>query len=238
LKVEETASNEPVLVVGGRRLVMRVPPPAVRQRSALKQQLQSEFESVADAAEQLVAASVAMPPLLKSIFRIADRNDDGQLELRELEHYFNELLSVQVAADAARLRLVDSGERRGLMPLVDLNLDGRLSRREVQALPRKLTTLAGESAQIGRDEMAPTILLVLQHGPFSEMPGGNPLENAGPPWFFRADRNQDGDLDREEFLGTAEDFLRLDTNGDGWIDLDESILGDPVVPPADTEGKQ
>jgi Ca2+-binding EF-hand superfamily protein len=238
LKVEETASNEPVLVVGGRRLVMRVPPPAVRQRTALKQQLQSEFESVADAAEQLVAASVAMPPLLKSIFRIADRNDDGQLEFRELDHYCNELLSFQVAADAARLRLVESGERRGLMPLVDLNLDGRLSRREVQTLPRKLTTLVGESAQIGRDEMAPTIVLVLQHGPFSEAVGENPLENAGPPWFFRADRNQDGDLDREEFLGTPEDFLRLDTNGDGWIDLDESILGDPVVPPADSEGKQ
>lgn len=238
LTAEKGNPNEPALVLAGRRLVLRVPPPPVRSGSALRQQLLNEFESVADGSDKNVAASAAMPPLLKSLFRIADRNDDGRLELAELNRYVDRLLLLQVAADAARLRLVQFAERAGLMPLVDLNLDGRLSRRELQALPQTLTTLGGDAGRLTRDDLPSTVVLVLQHGPFSEATGQNPLENAGPPWFFRADRNQDGDLDREEFLGMPEDFRRLDTNEDGWIDLDEAILGDPGVLPTETEGKK
>lgn len=238
LRVDETAEGEPTLLAGDRRIVLRVPPPAIRTRSAMRQQLQSEFDSVAEASEQIVSASAALPAQLKAVFRIADRNDDGQLERPELDRYLNDLLSVQLVADAARLRLVESGERRGLMPLVDLNLDGRLSRRELQSLPPRLSAMARGSTQIVRDAISSTIVLVLQHGPFGEGAGENPLENAGPPWFYRGDRNQDGDLDRQEFLGTEEDFLRLDSNADGWIDLDEAILGDPGLPPANREGKQ
>src|SRR4029077_14653850 len=98
--------------------------------------------------------------------------------------------------------------------------------------------VAGKTGRITRDEIPPTVVLVVQRGPFVEATEGNVLENAGPPWFFRAARNQDGDLDREEFLGSPEDFDRLDLNGDGWIELDEAIIGDaarggqpPAVPP-------
>jgi hypothetical protein len=112
------------------------------------------------------------------------------------------------------------------MPLVDRNLDGRLSRRELAELPRRLAAITGESGRIARDMVPPTLVLVLQHGPFRDSNEQNIFENAGPPWFVRADRNQDGDLDREEFLGSPEDFQRLDANSDGWIDLDEAIMGD------------
>jgi Ca2+-binding EF-hand superfamily protein len=36
------------------------------------------------------------------------------------------------------------------------------------------------------------------------------------------DRNQDGDVSRREFLGTAESFQKLDQDGDGLIDTKEA----------------
>ncbi len=226
LRLEDSSPGEPVLSIAGRRLVWRIPPPAVRSETALRQQLRNEFESVMERTEPQVTASAMMPAVLKSVFRIADRNDDGRLERAELDSYLENVLSLQAAADGTTLRFALFAERPGLMPLLDQNLDGRLSRRELQELPRKLSALAGESDRIARDQLPSTIVVALQHGPFSESVEQNVLENVGPPWFVRADRNQDGDLDREEFLGTPDDFRRLDTNGDGWIDLDEAVLGD------------
>ena len=39
-------------------------------------------------------------------------------------------------------------------------------------------------------------------------PRGRPA--AGPAWFRRMDRNRDGGVSRREFLGTREQFERLD----------------------------
>ena len=36
------------------------------------------------------------------------------------------------------------------------------------------------------------------------------------------DRNADGDVSRREFLGTDEDFKRLDLDGDGLISVEEA----------------
>jgi hypothetical protein len=36
------------------------------------------------------------------------------------------------------------------------------------------------------------------------------------------DRNQDGDVSWREFLGPADTFVRLDSNGDTLIDADEA----------------
>lgn len=235
LKLEQPAGRDPVLAIADRRLVLLVPPAAVRVGAALRQQLQQEFAAVLERSEQQVTAATTMPPLLKSVFGIADRNDDGRLEPAELEAYLAGLLPLQAAVDAARLRLVQFGERSGLMPLVDLNFDGRLSRRELQDLPRKLAALAGAAGALNRDELPTTSVLTLQRGPFGEPSEPNAHQNAGPPWFIRADRNQDGDLDREEFLGAPEDFERLDANKDGWIDLGEAILGDTAAAAPNSE---
>jgi Ca2+-binding EF-hand superfamily protein len=201
----------------------------------MRQQLIGEFEALSEGGQSPVAAATSMPPLLKSVFGIADANDDGQLDRAELDRYAGSLLLVQMAVESAGLRFVQFAERPGLMPIVDGNLDGRLSRRELHELPRRLAAIAGESGRMARDNIPPTLVLVLQHGPFRDSGEQNILENAGPPWFFRADRNQDGDLDREEFLGSPEDFQRLDANGDGWIDLDEAILGDVGGTPTGVE---
>ena len=43
-----------------------------------------------------------------------------------------------------------------------------------------------------------------------------------PNWFIKMDRNGDGDLSPEEFLGTRAQFDKLDTNHDGLIDPTEA----------------
>src|SRR5205807_9810935 len=44
----------------------------------------------------------------------------------------------------------------------------------------------------------------------------------GPLWFCKMDRNGDGDVSPREFLGTPEDFRRMDLDGDGLIDAQEA----------------
>ena len=50
----------------------------------------------------------------------------------------------------------------------------------------------------------------------------------GPVWFQRMDRNLDGDVAFEEFVGTPEQFEQLDVNGDTLIDVAEAVLAEPA----------
>jgi hypothetical protein len=52
---------------------------------------------------------------------------------------------------------------------------------------------------------------------------------AGPLWFRKMDRNRDGDVSRREFLGSDEEFARIDTDGDGLISLEEAIAADKTL---------
>ena len=48
-----------------------------------------------------------------------------------------------------------------------------------------------------------------------------------PLWFQKMDRTRDGDVSRREFLGTDEEFRRIDTDGDGLIDAKEAEAATP-----------
>jgi Ca2+-binding EF-hand superfamily protein len=41
-------------------------------------------------------------------------------------------------------------------------------------------------------------------------------------WFQKMDRNQDGDISPREFIGSDEDFRKLDADGDGPISATEA----------------
>ena len=56
----------------------------------------------------------------------------------------------------------------------------------------------------------------------SQLPAFNRGLPAGPIWFQRMDRNNDGDLTWQEFLGHREDFYALDADRDGLIDPEEA----------------
>ena len=70
---------------------------------------------------------------------------------------------------------------------------------------------------------------------------GDPVKTSkgkGPLWFQKMDINHDGDLSRREFLGTDEDFKRIDRDGDGLISAAEAEAYDREVRPVATRKKK
>jgi hypothetical protein len=52
------------------------------------------------------------------------------------------------------------------------------------------------------------------------------------------DRNRDGDVSRKEWLGTEDEFRRIDTDGDGLISLQEAEAYDKLMrQAADRKGR-
>jgi Ca2+-binding EF-hand superfamily protein len=49
-----------------------------------------------------------------------------------------------------------------------------------------------------------------------------PRDERAAQWFGRADFNGDGDISRREFLGSLEQFDRLDADQNGYIDAEEA----------------
>ena len=56
----------------------------------------------------------------------------------------------------------------------------------------------------------------------------NTRNAAGPKWFVGSDRNNDGDLTWNEFLGHREDLHFLDSDRDGLIDPAEAARADKL----------
>ena len=51
----------------------------------------------------------------------------------------------------------------------------------------------------------------------------------GPLWFRKMDRNGDGDVSLREFLGTKEQFDRIDIDHDGMISVEEAEVYDALT---------
>ncbi|WP_020468796.1 EF-hand domain-containing protein [Zavarzinella formosa] len=113
------------------------------------------------------------------------------------------------------LTVLDHGN--GLFELLDADRDGNLSIREIRGALDRVTS-AGLMKDGKYDPAAP-----LPRQLIATASRGHPLtplgtgRRAGPSWFRAMDRNGDGDVSRREFTGTAADFQKLDTDGDGLI---------------------
>jgi Ca2+-binding EF-hand superfamily protein len=177
-------------------------------------------------------------PIYRGVFRLMDRDGDGMLYEKEVAAYVDKFQELQGQAQACTATLVFSDKGRGLFDLLDPNRDGRLSVREMRQAPKLLNQLdPSGTGQFGRGDVPRNHQLAVRRGPAGGggLPGGvvvvradgrapapAPEATAGPLWFRKMDRNRDGDVSGREFLGSDEDFRRIDADADGLISVEEA----------------
>jgi hypothetical protein len=115
---------------------------------------------------------------------------------------------------------------------LDGNADGRLGEREIAtARDRLLASDADDDGRLGADELSYAMIVAFLRGEPSNQEsfyipasvGPSATDEQLPPWFVRGDFNGDGDISRREFLGTLEQFGRLDIDQNGYIGRDEAM---------------
>jgi len=168
-----------------------------------------------------------------ALFQYADRNGDGKLTEKELNAFLD---AIDDGANAsATLTVADHGA--GLFELLDANRDGRLSIRELRTGWERVAPWdKAKAGAISRDQIPRQYQLTVRQGPpedarfrqVTRFPGGPPPGGSGrgPVWFRKMDRNGDGDVSPREWLGSLEDFQKIDTDHDGLISAEEAEKAD------------
>lgn len=96
----------------------------------------------------------------------------------------------------------------------DANRDGELSDQEV---PQRMTlTFSRDSSPILAQRLG-----FARSNPMVDAPPST-VTSSAPAWFAAMDRNSDGEISRQEFVGPLARFATLDVNNDGRIDGSEA----------------
>ncbi len=183
----------------------------------------------------LEAADVAQNSLFMTAFAEMDVDGNAKVFENEMLEYVDERIATAAARTA--LSVIDQGHN--LFDILDGNGDGRLGEREFDSAVKRIGLWDTDSDEhIELSEIPQQYRLVITN----ESPGlagsnagaaqarrtANAVPQAdGPAWFQKMDRNRDNDVSRREFLGSADDFEKLDADDNGLIDVKEAAAYKP-----------
>ncbi|MCA9135458.1 MAG: EF-hand domain-containing protein [Planctomycetales bacterium] len=166
------------------------------------------------------------------LFDAMDKDGDDRVFADEMMDYVKEY--TEPASTTCQVTLLDTGN--GFFQLLDGNADGRISIRELRACESTLLAIAGDEAEINPSRMTASYRIEIKRGgvslfgrvdrPTAETPAALLAPPSGPIWFQRMDRNGDGDLTWDEFLGPRDIFHKLDQDQDNLIDRSEASNAD------------
>jgi len=181
-------------------------------REALKvhlEQLRGQFAEVSP-------SSKAVP--LALILPLADLNDDQLLSREELEAVST--LLEHLARGRILITIRDHG--RGLFEVIDSDLNGILSPRELRTARERLNAagcLTKGVIDFARLPRTLTACVSIGH-PRQTI---QPRSVIGPTWFVAMDRNRDGDISAREWVGDPLLFSRFDRDQDGLMNSEEAL---------------
>ncbi|OWK41760.1 hypothetical protein [Fimbriiglobus ruber] len=174
-------------------------------------------------------------PVFRDLFPVLDKDGDGKVFEKELLAAVDEAEDLDEAATNGVVTIELTEVGHGLFGLIDADGDGRFSVRELRAMATLVERFdANKDGLLAPNEIPRRFEAKFSQGfgagqaPYGVLAvpvpaaNGPPRAQAGPVWFQKMDRNRDGDVSRREFLGTEEDFRKLDTDGDGLISVQEA----------------
>ncbi len=133
--------------------------------------------------------------------------------------------------ERSEIRAMVHDDCDALFEALDRNADGRLGESELATSPARMRALdTNGDGQLANEEL-PTAMIVAfvrserpaqQSFYVPDAPAAPRSNDVAPAWFAHADFNGDGDISRREFLGSIEQFSRLDANQDGFIAIEEA----------------
>lgn len=174
-------------------------------------------------------------------FAAVDFNDDQMVTRDEV---FSFAKRDQMAV-ASRVQVSVKQDGKTLFGILDTNSDRRLSVREMRSggellkpydfnqdnkfADSELGTEYVLAISLGRPEFRRAsgqgdMMASQMNSGDAILPGSDSL--SGPEWFRRMDRNQDGDVSVREFLGTRDQFRRIDADNDELISAEEATIVD------------
>jgi Ca2+-binding EF-hand superfamily protein len=165
----------------------------------------------------------------KELFELIDADGDEKLFADEMKDYIR--ASSDPAATTCRMNVYDTGY--GFFMSIDGNADGRVSVREMRHAAESLAQLERDGKPgVMQKEPVRHFHIEFVRGSFALFGASEPLtaqtpafqqrRPSGPIWFQRMDKNNDGDLTWNEFLGPREVFHSLDADHDSLLDPQEA----------------